>query len=671
MTVKKFTCFIVFCLIAGQLAVAQDKPPAKFGKISPADFDLSAHKFDSAATAVVIADIGSSEFQGNMKGWFSLEFRHFKRIKILHKQGFNAANIEIPLYSSGTSVEKIEGLKAVTYNLENGKVTETKLDDKSIFTDKISRNWVEKKFTFPAIKENSIIEFSYVQHSDFLFNLQPWAFQGAYPCIWSEYEVDMPNFFDYVTLSQGYLPLAHKSSSRTNKFRVTIPGGAGRDEQHEFEDNVVDHRWLMKDIPALKEEPYTTTLSNHIAKVEFQLASYKFPNSMSHDMMGNWLTASEQLLKDEEFGADLERNNGWLDDELKTITKGAANKLEATKKIYAYVRDNFTCKGYGSIYTGNPIKAVFKNRNGSTAELNLLLIAMLKHEKIVADPVILSTRAHGFTNEIYPLLSRFNYVIGRAIIDSSIYYLDASSHWLGFGQLPDYCYNGHARAINKELPAAIYFDADSVKESKLTMVFITNQEKGMLTGRLDSKPGTFESFDVREKLKKSGEKDFFKAVQAVYPSETVVYNISIDSLKTPEQPLDISYEFKIKVDSGENLLYFTPLLAEGYKDNPFKEAERTYPVEMPSAIDETFVLNMEIPEGYVIDELPKSTKVLFNDDEGFFEYMIDKDEGNVRLRSRIKLKKANYKQEDYNTLRDFFGFVVKKQGEQIVFKKKA
>jgi len=43
----------------------------------------------------------------------------------------------------------------------------------------------------------------------------------------------------------------------------------------------------------------------------------------------------------------------------------------------------------------------------------------------------------------------------------------------------------------------------------------------------------------------------------------------------------------------------------------------------------------------------------------------------VRLRSRIKLKKANYKPEDYNTLRDFFGFIVKKQSEQIVFKKKA
>jgi hypothetical protein len=34
------------------------------------------------------------------------------------------------------------------------------------------------------------------------------------------------------------------------------------------------------------------------------------------------------------------------------------------------------------------------------------------------------------------------------------------------------------------------------------------------------------------------------------------------------------------------------------------------------------------------------------------------------------LNKANFQPEDYNTLRDFFAYVVKKQSEQIVFKKK-
>src|ERR1700733_6131213 len=165
---------ILCCLFLGQsLVYGQNKSTARFGKIAPADFDLSAQKFDSSADAVVIADIGSSVFLGNNKGRFSLEFRRFKRMKILRKSGFEAATVLISLYSSGEDVEKLEGLKAITYNLENGQVVQTKLDEKSIFTEQATKNYVHKKFTFPAVKEGSIIEYSYVQSSDFIFNLQP------------------------------------------------------------------------------------------------------------------------------------------------------------------------------------------------------------------------------------------------------------------------------------------------------------------------------------------------------------------------------------------------------------------------------------------------------------------------------------------------------------------
>jgi len=71
-----------------------------------------------------------------------------------------------------------------------------------------------------------------------------------------------------------------------------------------------------------------------------------------------------------------------------------------------------------------------------------------------------------------------------------------------------------------------------------------------------------------------------------------------------------------------------------------------------------------------IDELPRSAKVAYNGDEGFFEYLIQASGTNVQMRSHIKLNKAYFPQEDYNSLRDLFASVVKKQTEQIVFKKK-
>jgi len=80
-------------------------------------------------------------------------------------------------------------------------------------------------------------------------------------------------------------------------------------------------------------------------------------------------------------------------------------------------------------------------------------------------------------------------------------------------------------------------------------------------------------------------------------------------------------------------------------------------------------MNMEIPEGYAIDELPKSTRVKYNDDEGMFEYILQEGSGMIQLRYRVQLNKAVFPPEEYENLRSFFAYIVSKQSEQIVFKK--
>ena len=78
---------------------------------------------------------------------------------------------------------------------------------------------------------------------------------------------------------------------------------------------------------------------------------------------------------------------------------------------------------------------------------------------------------------------------------------------------------------------------------------------------------------------------------------------------------------------------------------------------------------MQIPAGYQLDELPKQAKVTLNENEGSFEYLIQQAGDRIQLRTRLKLNKANFAPQDYETLRNFFAFIVQKQAEQIVFKK--
>ncbi len=71
---------------------------------------------------------------------FSLNFQRTTRIKILKKDGLEWADFEIPLYDDGAQDETISGLKAVTYNLENGKIVETKAKSDGFFKEKFSDN---------------------------------------------------------------------------------------------------------------------------------------------------------------------------------------------------------------------------------------------------------------------------------------------------------------------------------------------------------------------------------------------------------------------------------------------------------------------------------------------------------------------------------------------------
>ena len=304
------------------------------------------------------------------------------------------------------------------------------------------------------------------------------------------------------------------------------------------------------------------------------------------------------------------------------------------------------------------------------AEINLLLVAMLRKAGINADPLILSTRDNGTATNAYPLIAEYNYVICVAYIGPKIFKLDASEAFNGFGQLPSSCFNGYGHIINEEKPLPVPLIADSVRETSVTSVFIMNDEKGKASGTYKNQLGKNQSFEVRKEIIESSLSSYEKKLQTQNGSELIMENFGIDSLKQYDYPITIHFDFEYKHTSSSDILYFNPMMDQGYKTNPFKSMERHYPVEMPYLIDETYLLNMDIPSGYQIDEIPKSSRVNYNENEGFFEYIIQKEESSLQMRVRLKLNKAFYPVEEYNTLRDFYAFVVKKESEQIVFKKK-
>jgi hypothetical protein len=660
-------------LLLKQPCFAQDRVRHTLAKVSPTDFVVpSISIIDSSKHAVVLSDEGEVHYIGNADGWFSLVYTRQTRIKILNKAALKLATVSIDLYGEDEKLQQLSNVAAVTCNLENGQVIEQKLDAKDVFVNRHDKEHREAKFSLPGVKEGSIIEYTYTIVSDYWHLLPAWEFQWVdYPCLSSEYKVEIPQTLGFVIVRQGVHSYAvDKGGTGTQSYMVTEKhesGIATAENNLTVTATTLKHDWVMKNVPAFGVERFLTTPANYIDKLDFQLVRTSDGERFT-DHTNNWAKATDELLKRENFGAALPEENSSVD-QLSNKIGADGGALEQAKTVYYYVSQHFTCTNHYNKYIETGFKDVIRNNSGNVGEINLLLVALLRRRGMIADPVVLSTREFGFNLASYPVLDRLNYVVVRLYIGGKRYYLDAAHPQLGFGQLAGDCYNGHARVISNTDSASVYFWADSLKESKVTIVMLSSSDKG-LEGSLQSTLGPEESYRLRQEVSEHGEKEYFKAIQTRYGDDADISNGGIDSLDRLEDPAKVHYDFLLKQTPGASVIYLNPVMSDAWRENPFTAADRKYPVEMPYVMDQTYVFSMDIPDGYVVDELPKSAKVAFNVDQGYFEYLLAQQGALIQMRCRVRLNKASFTPEDYSSLRDFFAFIVKKENEQIVLKKK-
>lgn len=654
-------------------AEAQKIPEIKFGKITAAEVTKRQYDIDTGAAAVVLADIGQTIVKGNDKGTVSLEFKHHRRIHILKQSGYDHATYEFRLYKQGDDQEQLRDLKAVTYNVENGKLVETKLNTKgSVFTEKIDRNSTIRRFAFPNVKEGSVIELEYKISSDFLFNLQPWAFQGEIPVLWSLYTVSMPQFLNYVMIEQGNLPYEIRDQNdRQGSYLVEIPkevyGGKQTSDRYDITCAVADFRWAMKNVPAFSRDPYLNSPVNYLAKLDFQLAGYA-PPFTEMKIMTTWPDLTSRLLSRADFGGQLVNNTYWIAETNSKIGRSVGTETERAARVYEYIRKNFTCTGYNQLYADSPLDKVVERKKGGVAELNLVLTALLRDAGLPADPVILSTKEHGLVNDSYPVIGPFNYVICRVKADGKEIFLDASRPALGFGKLPAACYNGTARVVNKEA-TVINPHPDLLTEARQTSVMLFNDPGGKWTASVNRLFGYYESEKLRSSISEKGSSGTIKEWAAAFPMEVTTDSLQWQDLEDPGQPLRA--EFLARGTHGsEDVLYFTPVFLHSYQQNPFKAATRTYPVHMPYREQELYTLNMELPPGYKVDEMPKPVVLKLNDKGDIqFSYQVSVAADKLTLNYKLESRRAVFAPEEYNQLRDFYAAVQAKLQEQVVFKK--
>lgn len=622
-----------------------DKKVPSFGKVDKSELILSTCEFDPGAEAVVLFDYGQYylDFRGET---FYQEIKRHIRIKILSDKGKENANIKLR-YHSFRNDEDITDLVANTYNIDAaGNIATTKLDKKLVYTKKLNSKYSEQSFTMPDVQVGSVIEYKYsVRNGGKRF----WNLQKSIPVQYSKYEIDFPSSVELYIRPLCSLPYDSKDNSTALRSIKTFS---------------------MANIPAFKEEKYITCEEDYLQKIEAYVTAFTYQGKR-YPFMKSWKQIAEQLQEDEDFGKQLFKQiprTAELDAELKGL-KDNYSKMVA---IHNYVRRNMSWDGKNNIWAQNGVKSAWKDKTGTSGEINLILINLLKDAGLSAYPMMVSTRDNGLLATTFATISSFNKVVAYVEVGDKQYILDGTDKFTPAYLIPEdiMCTEGFVLDENNSNKFRWAMMWDSTKLDKTTVVTQAwlNSE-GQMRGN-----ALIRNYDYakvkRAPYIKDNKKDYLAKFCISRNS-----NLAVDSLKFSNEnidtlPLEQTFTFAGPVNQSGEYSYFTTNLFTGLQTNPFIADNRYSDVFFGTNQSISIVGNFNIPAGYQFEELPKNIRFSLPD-KSLTVTRVMAATGNVlNTRVTMEFKRPFYTPEEYPDLKEFYKKMFSLLDEQIVIKKK-
>lgn len=342
-----------------------------------------------------------------------------------------------------------------------------------------------------------------------------------------------------------------------------------------------------------------------------------------------------------------------MDEAISAINASSKDTLTRIAMAVGYLQSKLKWNEEEGIYTSDSPKKVFENHTGNVADLNLMLVGMLRKMKLMANPVLISTRDHGRVVDTNPQLKNFNYVVAMVESGDKWIYLDITDPFLRIGTLPLQCLNGTGLMIAKDAGAWVEIKPnDRFGETK--MMTLKLNDEGVCEGKLSTYQMGYSSFSDR-KFASSATKEKFEERHKKAYSNWDIKNIEYKNADSVNLAFEIHTEFSTSegVNVAGNRIYFKPLLDEGFTKNPFQKTERKYPVSFGALTDETIIVNYTLPDGYVIEDMPKNEIVNLPENGGRFMFMSQVTGNKLQITSKLNLRKTTYYAEEYPYLKEF------------------
>ncbi|WP_299434543.1 DUF3857 domain-containing protein [uncultured Maribacter sp.] len=655
---------------------AQD---VKFGKVSKEELSEKIYKKDSTADAAVLYRKIKVFFSYRENNGFVIEREVHERIKIYNNGGFKYATVIENLYDRGGSRESIYNLKAYTFNLVGNEIEKTKLKSSDTFTEESSKYYTKEKFTMPNLKEGSVIEYKYTVNSPFYSSFNEIILQYDIPILEQEINVAIPEYFTFKNITKGYLAYNIEKSSKpgsitfTDKNRTSAGGGIGGGAiKTNFTTSKLDYninisKVHMVNVPSLKKELYVNSMNNYRSAIKYELQYVKFPNSSLENYSSSWEDVVKKIYKNEEFGNQLNFKKYYKSD-LEKVVLGKASEKEKTNAVYSYVQSRMNWNGINGYYTDEGVKKAYDLKVGNVADINLMLVSMLRSAGLNANPVLVSTRSNGVP--LFPTRYGFNYVVALVKIEGKNIFLDATSKYSKPNMLPVRALNWAGRIVKEGgLSASISLMPDYTSSENI-MMLASISNTGDAEGKVRRVCKDYIAYNFRAINSDLSEEDYLEKLEENY-NGIEISEYSIKNKEKVGKPILESFSFNAE-DATEIIgdkMYLSPLFWLSQTENPFKKENREYPIDYGYPWEDTYSITIKIPKGYKIESVPESCNIVIGDDIGQYILLIAKTSDGLQIKSELKVNQAIIFATHYKGLKDFYNAMVEKQTEKVVLSK--
>ena len=546
--------FLLVLLFSSQAAFAQKKElKTKFGKISDEEMALKSCQLDPTAPAVILFDKGSVRHRYiENKDRFIQEYERHVRIKIFNKEAYTLADQHIFYFES----QKVSDLKATCYNVENGKMVEIELAKGNIFDEKLTKTRNLRKFTIPAVKEGSIIEFKYSITSENVGSIPDWTFQRVnVPTLWSEYDAEVPTFIDFSKISRGATPFLLAEEEQIPKsLNITWTergeGLTGSSKMHteRVQYDSKNMHFIQENVPALKPEPFMAAPHDFLSEINFDIraiyrtsiqpvaGAWQITNGGYTEYNNNWPHFGKEMLSD--VYDDALKSSKYTEEIAQKVVAGKNTPLEKVTALYEYIGTNFATNRYDMIWMPQTIENLTKFKKGTPTELNILLINMLRKAGTTAYPVLISTRSNGRVNPFRVSPDELNRVIVAVENeDQTLFLVDASAYPNPIGLLEEEDFNNEGLLLKSETEIDWIPITNKISTKTFIVADLSIPTAGGSKGTISVTEGGYGAVKNRLLHREKGEKELPTLTSKEWASEATLSNIKTENMDKWNQQL--------------------------------------------------------------------------------------------------------------------------------------